>query len=723
VPGEAEVIWLNVLRTDASGRAVRLENFEVDRLDEALARLVELHADDELPLDRREERATTAAMFRNTQTRWQDDAVLVDHRPTSLGTLTGRDAIAHAAGALREVAGDWQRRFVDVIGATERLWLFEFVTEGTVEAGGPFELSVLALVEAGNDGLCRRQEWFAVDQIDEALVRFDELAGGTTADLPPNRAATVLDEIEDAIIRGDMAAYGIRTHENAVMDDRRFQYTWEGRDACVANARSVFTSGVTDIKAVNLATRGELLALRREWYRAPGSETEVLNLYEMTPSGQTLFGCVFEPDELDVAFAELDARYANGEGASNVETLEPIGQLLAAYNRQDWRAWRALLADDFVVVDHRPAPALYGAVSGPDEFTAALLPMFELAAGVHATVLSCEVGGAGRAVLRVHTNATTTDGAEIELAFYLAFAVDAGFVQRMEFFGIDQLAAGRAWLDTATTDAIDDGPSNAASRGWAHLMALFRERDWDAFATKVADGAVADDQRAIVGGIRFEGKGGFLDMWRSIAAIGVTDVSSMPIATRGDRCVALRALFTGATGEAEVLFAHEFSDAGIYAHGVCFDTHDRRAVFAQLDAYYAAQLPPERAEVWRLSTALTDLYNARNLVGLRDIFADDAVIVDERVTGWGELDRESFVDHLGELVGMSPDAFLACVDVYEVTAHGSAGRFGVTGTGPGGGEFELPFECVSTVRDGRLVRLELLPPRSMPARVRHDASD
>ena len=29
-----------------------------------------------------------------------------------------------------------------------------------------------------------------------------------------------------------------------------------------------------------------------------------------------------------------------------------------------------------------------------------------------------------------------------------------------------------------------------------------------------------------------------------------------------------------------------------------------------LDALYAAELSPEHAEVWRLSTALTDLYNA-----------------------------------------------------------------------------------------------------------------
>src|SRR5207302_2720560 len=102
--------------------------------------------------------------------------VVVDHRPASLGTLSGREAIAAAAGALRDVAGDLRRRFVDVLGITERVSLFEMVTEGTIDPGGPVELSVLSVSELGDDGLVRRQEWYSPEQRDEALARFDELA-------------------------------------------------------------------------------------------------------------------------------------------------------------------------------------------------------------------------------------------------------------------------------------------------------------------------------------------------------------------------------------------------------------------------------------------------------------------------------------------------------------------------------------------------------------------
>jgi ketosteroid isomerase-like protein len=426
----------------------------------------------------------------------------------------------------------------------------------------------------------------------------------------------------------------------------------------------------------------------------------------MTPGGQTLFGCVFDPNDLDAAFEELDVRYFAGEGAIHVDTLKPFRDVLSAYNREDWQACRALLADDFVVVDHRPAPALYGAIHGPDEFIATL-PMFELASGVRARALAVSLGRQGSAVAEMRTTATTAEGADIELAFHLAFTVRSAKITRLEFYAVDQLEAALAAF------LIDEGPSNAASRGWDRVLALFKAGDWDAFAAAISDEAVGEDRRSLVGGSRWETKDAMVAVWQGIAAIGATEIVSETIATRGERSALARVVFTGDSGEVEALFVHRLDERGLYAGGASFDPGDVGPGFAYLDALYAADLSPEHTEVWRLSTALTDLYNARDFASLRDIFAEDAVIVDKRVTDWGTLDRETFIEHLGELVGMATDAFLACVTVYELTATGSAGRFRVTGTVPDGGDFEIPFECVSTVRDGRLTRLELLSPAQL----------
>jgi hypothetical protein len=50
-----------------------------------------------------------------------------------------------------------------------------------------------------------------------------------------------------------------------------------------------------------------------------------------------------------------------------------------------------------------------------------------------------------------------------------------------------------------------------------------------------------------------------------------------------------------------------------------------------------------------------------------------------------------------------------CVAVHTIAPHGSVGRVRVSGTVPGGGEFENLCESMAIARDGKLTRLELLP--------------
>src|SRR5206468_5567634 len=94
---------------------------------------------------------------------------------------------------------------------------------------------------------------------------------------------------------------------------------------------------------------------------------------------------------------------------------------------------------------------------------------------------------------------------------------------------------------------------------------------------------------------------------------------------------------------------------------------------------------------------------------LRALFADDAVVVDERVTGWGTVAPDEFAENLQQLITMAPDVALTCVAVHTITADGAVVRLRVAGTVPGGGLFEMMFEATVAVRAGKLVRLELLP--------------
>ena len=60
---------------------------------------------------------------------------------------------------------------------------------------------------------------------------------------------------------------------------------------------------------------------------------------------------VFDPDDIDAAFAELDARYLAGEAAAHAHTWSVIARAYAAFNRHELPS----TTPDSVNIDHRPA--------------------------------------------------------------------------------------------------------------------------------------------------------------------------------------------------------------------------------------------------------------------------------------------------------------------------------------------------------------------------------
>ena len=77
------------------------------------------------------------------------------------------------------------------------------------------------------------------------------------------------------------------------------------------------------------------------------------------------------------------------------------------------------------------------------------------------------------------------------------------------------------------------------------------------------------------------------------------------------------------------------------------------------------------------------------------------------MTGWGTIDADRFIELLRHLVDMDADPFLMTTVIHRVDPDGFAARSRVTGVFPAGGPFEMMFETVGVVRDGRVQRLEL----------------
>ena len=101
-----------------------------------------------------------------------------------------------------------------------------------------------------------------------------------------------------------------------------------------------------------IATRGERSSCAGHSGRDQQPEefhTEILNVVEIDADERIAASVGFDPDDIDAAFAELDARYLAGEAAAHAHTWSVIAGVYAAFNRRDFRA----TTPDWVNIDHR----------------------------------------------------------------------------------------------------------------------------------------------------------------------------------------------------------------------------------------------------------------------------------------------------------------------------------------------------------------------------------
>ena len=107
--------------------------------------------------------------------------------------------------------------------------------------------------------------------------------------------------------------------------------------------RAIADLGVANTALTTVATRGERLALSRARCRAETSglkpsSTETLTILEIDAENRVAAQVVFDPDDIDAAFAELDARYLAGEAAAHAQTWSVITRGYCRVNRHEFPA-------------------------------------------------------------------------------------------------------------------------------------------------------------------------------------------------------------------------------------------------------------------------------------------------------------------------------------------------------------------------------------------------
>jgi len=106
-----------------------------------------------------------------------EDLVVVDHRPASLGSIQGRETYLDATRVMREMFVAANTGIVE----QHRLFAHGSVAQTSITCVSDTGLEVAVETVTLNtirDGRMDRIEFFPVEQLEEALARFDDLGRG-----------------------------------------------------------------------------------------------------------------------------------------------------------------------------------------------------------------------------------------------------------------------------------------------------------------------------------------------------------------------------------------------------------------------------------------------------------------------------------------------------------------------------------------------------------------
>jgi hypothetical protein len=205
---------------------------------------------------------------------------------------------------------------------------------------------------------------------------------------------------------------------------------------------------------------------------------DYLSVDELGDDGRFVEVILFDPDDLDAAYDELDARFAAGEAARHLAMWENAQRMPRAAAMRDWEALASLFAPDFVIEDHRLLG--WGTLRSGDEYVARVRTLVDMRPDVGLRI-DHVLAFDDRTVLLVATWAGSESSGMFEIPVVVVSRVAPGpdgRIQRWHFYDLDQLDAARAMhreLGTAAVARIE----NAATRAGDRYDEACRARDWE----------------------------------------------------------------------------------------------------------------------------------------------------------------------------------------------------------------------------------------------------
>lgn len=298
--------------------------------------------------------------------------------------------------------------------------------------------------------LISRCELFDEADIDAAMMRFDELS--RRVPILKNAATRTRARVHDAYNRRDLDGFVVLHDADGGYEDRRKGLHDSGPvDQTYAHALWFVSPTSWRSEFEPVAIRGSRLALSRDKFRDTNEvdrpiAVETLMLAEVTDAGLQHHLVIFDPDDIDSAFDELDARYIAGEAAPHAQTWSVVAGAYAALNRRELPA----TTRDWVSIDHRR-----GASVASGDMATFLRTVRDLTPQVSIYIEAVHRLSDLGAVLTEEVRGKSQEGFDAEWREIILLGVDGDLINRLEVFDEADIDSALARFDELERPAAD----------------------------------------------------------------------------------------------------------------------------------------------------------------------------------------------------------------------------------------------------------------------------
>lgn len=600
----------------------------------------------------------------------------------------------------------------------ERLALVRSTLSTADENSGAPRDELLHLIGLDTADRISLQVSFDVEDIDAAIAELDATYARFEEERP---RAPRLENAARRVYRDVMANFAVRDWdairkilaEDVSTEDRRRVVNAghrHGRDAVIAEISAIADVGVTELQSEVIATRGRHLALSRSRASAAGQQAEsfrsdLLDIIEVNANNQVLVRVVFDPDDFDAAFAELDARYLTGEAAAHSHTWSVVAGAFAALNRRELDQLPAT-TPDYRILDHRLRTTINAA-----EMTALFRTTWDLIPDLYMYIEVVHRLNDRGVVITQGARGTSDEGFDAQWRMIQLLTVHGDMGDRCEIFNEADLDAALVRFDELSRPVPQ--LENAASQVTDRFQERFAAHDWDAMAQMVIDEISFDDRRQVVNAALQIGRDRFIENFRVAADLGATQ-SPVAIATRGELVVLTRAHFSLGNGAPEefgldLLHVIEVDADNRIAATVTFDPDDFDAAIAELDGRYLAGEAAAHAHTWSAIARALAAFNRREMPE----FAPDWVTIDHRrARGFAPGDLTAYI---GATWDLAPDVSIYAEAVLRLGSLGAVFTQAVSGTSRDGFDAEWREVCLANVEGNLLSRIEMFDEADLDA--------